>query len=71
MAIVVKKCPIFPCFAKMRKKLHSSQLRQGRSIVTLCEYKRYRLHGIGFGSLDATMDEVKIQKPVRGSRSGG
>jgi hypothetical protein len=26
VTIVVKKCPIFPCFDRKRKKLHSSQL---------------------------------------------
>jgi hypothetical protein len=57
-AIVVKNCPIFPCFARKRKKLHSSQLAIGGTIVTYCEYKCYRHHGIGFGSLDATMGGV-------------
>lgn len=71
MAIGVKKCPIFPCFAQKRKKLHSSQRRYRGTIVTHCEYKCYRLHCIGFGSLDATMDGVIGRRPVRGSRCGG
>jgi hypothetical protein len=71
MAILVKKGPIFPCFAQKRKKLHSSQLRYGGTIVTHCEYMCYRPHSIGFGSLDATMDGVNIRMAVYGSRCGG
>jgi hypothetical protein len=56
VAIVVKNCPIFPCFAQKRKTLHSSQLCLAGKIVTHCEYKCYRPPEIGFGSLDATMD---------------
>ena len=64
MAIVVKKCSIFPCFAQKRKQLHSQQLWHGGTIVTHCEHERYRPHGVGFGSLDAVMDEVNIQIAV-------
>jgi hypothetical protein len=58
MAIVVKKCPIFPCLAQNRKILHSSQLCLAGTIVIHCEYKRYRPYRAGFGNLDATMDGV-------------
>jgi hypothetical protein len=66
---VVKKCPIFPCFARKRKTLHCSQLLLAVTIVNHCEYKFYRLHKIGFGSLDATMEGVNSRRPVRGSQT--
>ena len=65
---MVKTCPIFPCFALKRKKLHSSRLRLAVTIVNHCEYNFYRPHKIGFGSWDATMEGVNGRRPVRGSR---